>query len=141
MAALPKIWPFRTADDWRPPDGPGGLRKFERRSRAAEFHPPQAYSPAARPATLLLRSTVNGANAENGAASHTQRRYFTRDSGGTSFETRLDVLNPFNNINFNPVSSPVTSGAIFQATSAYRDLNNPFDPGGRLVQLSLRLNW
>ena len=30
---------------------------------------------------------------------------------------------------------------IFQVTAAYRDPTNNFDPGGRLGQLSVRLNW
>jgi hypothetical protein len=56
----------------------------------------------------------------------------------------VDVLNVFDNINFDPVANPGTggtSGTIFQATTAYRDLSNTFDPGGRLGQLVFRLNW
>jgi hypothetical protein len=33
------------------------------------------------------------------------------------------------------------AATIFQATAAYRDPNNTFDPGGRLGQLVFRLNW
>jgi hypothetical protein len=61
--------------------------------------------------------------------------------GTVNFELRADVLNVFDNINFNPVANPGTGGAIFQATSADRDPNNNFDPGGRLGQLVFRLNW
>ena len=30
---------------------------------------------------------------------------------------------------------------IFQTDSAYRDLDNTYDPGGRLGQIALRFNW
>ena len=33
------------------------------------------------------------------------------------------------------------SGAIAGVTSAYADLNNSYDPGGRIGQLVFRLNW
>jgi hypothetical protein len=61
--------------------------------------------------------------------------------GRTSVEVRFDVLNLFDNVNFNPVSNPGGGATIFQVTSAYRDPSNNFDPGGRLGQVSLRLNW
>ena len=53
----------------------------------------------------------------------------------------MDVLNVLDNINFFPVANPGSGGTIFQATTAYRDPDNTFDPGGRLGQLSFRLNW
>jgi hypothetical protein len=62
-------------------------------------------------------------------------------TGRTSVELRFDLLNMFDNVNFNPVANPGSNATIFQVTSAYRDPNNNFDPGGRLGQLSLRLNW
>jgi hypothetical protein len=62
-------------------------------------------------------------------------------SGRTNFEFRVDVLNLFDNINFNQVSNPGGGDTIFQVGSAYRDPDNNFDPGGRLTQLSFRLNW
>ena len=68
-------------------------------------------------------------------------------SGNTNVELRADVLNVFDNTNFDstvPVFSSTGAGAaatIFQATAAYRDPNNTFDPGGRLRQLVFRLNW
>ncbi|MBI4476230.1 MAG: TonB-dependent receptor, partial [Acidobacteria bacterium] len=61
--------------------------------------------------------------------------------GNTNFEFRFDLLNVFDNINFNPVANPGAGATIFQATAAYRDPNNTFDPGGRLGQLVFRLNW
>jgi len=62
-------------------------------------------------------------------------------SGRTNFEFRVDVLNLFDNINFNPVANPGSGATIFQTGSAYTDASNTFDPGGRLGQLSLRVNW
>jgi len=39
-------------------------------------------------------------------------------------------------------SRPPGSGAgIFQTVEAYRDLDNTYDPGGRLGQLAIRFNW
>jgi hypothetical protein len=62
--------------------------------------------------------------------------------GGTrNVEVRFDVLNLFDNINFNPVANPGTSANIFIATSAYTDPSNTYDPGGRLGQLMFRFNW
>ena len=62
--------------------------------------------------------------------------------GGTrNIEVRFDVLNLFDNINFNPVANPGTGATIFQTTSAYTDASNTYDPGGRLGQLMFRFNW
>jgi Carboxypeptidase regulatory-like domain len=61
--------------------------------------------------------------------------------GSMNFELRVDVLNLFDNINFFPVANPGSGATIFQAEEAYRDPDNNFDPGGRLGQLSFRLNW
>jgi hypothetical protein len=62
-------------------------------------------------------------------------------TGRVNFEFRVDILNLFDNVNFNPVAAPGTGATIFQATSAYRDPDNTFDPGGRIGQLGFRLNW
>jgi hypothetical protein len=65
--------------------------------------------------------------------------------GRTNAEVRFDLLNLFDNVNFDPVvqgtANNLGGATIFQVTSAYRDPNNNFDPGGRLGQISLRLNW
>jgi hypothetical protein len=62
--------------------------------------------------------------------------------GGTrNVEIRLDVLNLFDNINFNPVADPGDDEDIFVVTSAYTDASNTYDPGGRLGQFMLRFNW
>jgi hypothetical protein len=65
--------------------------------------------------------------------------------GGTkSLEFRADVLNVFDNVNFtvsDPSRTPGAGAGIFQTDSAYRDLDNTYDPGGRLGQLAIRFNW
>ncbi len=61
--------------------------------------------------------------------------------GTMNFELRMDILNVFDNVNFDLVSNPGTSATSFQVGSAYRDPSNTFDPGGRLGQLVVRLNW
>ena len=67
--------------------------------------------------------------------------------GTTNFELRLDVLNVFDNINYNQVDlddnpqAAATSADLFRVTSAYRDLDNTYDPGGRLGQIMFRFNW
>jgi len=61
--------------------------------------------------------------------------------GRTNVEVRFDLLNLFNNINFNPVANPGSGETIFQVTSAYTDASNTYDPGGRLGQIMIRFNW
>jgi hypothetical protein len=61
--------------------------------------------------------------------------------GTMNIEVRMDVLNLFDNINFDPVANPGGGATIFQTGSAYSDTVNNFDPGGRLGQFSLRFNW
>ena len=61
--------------------------------------------------------------------------------GTMNIEVRGDVLNLFDNVNFNPVANPGTGATIFQVTSAYTDASNTYDPGGRLGQLMIRFNW
>jgi hypothetical protein len=61
--------------------------------------------------------------------------------GRLNLELKADVMNLFDNINFTPVANPGPSATIFQVTTAYRDPSNTFDPGGRLGQISIRLNW
>jgi hypothetical protein len=63
--------------------------------------------------------------------------------GRLNFELRIDILNVFDNANFDPVILPLAAGGatIFQVTTAYRDPDNTFDPGGRIGQLGFRINW
>ncbi len=61
--------------------------------------------------------------------------------GTMNIELRVDVLNLFDNVNFNPVAHPGSGATIFQVTSGYTDPSNTYDPGGRLGQIMLRFNW
>jgi carboxypeptidase family protein/TonB-dependent receptor-like protein len=70
--------------------------------------------------------------------------------GAMNFELRVDVLNVFDNINFNPfdftdisatLNTAYTNASFGQVTTAYQDPSNTFDPGGRLGQVMFRLNW
>jgi len=63
--------------------------------------------------------------------------------GKTSFDFGLEVLNVFDNINYNFQTNPNpgTSANTFRVTTAYTDINTTFDPGGRIGQLVLRFNW
>ena len=61
--------------------------------------------------------------------------------GRASFDFGLEVLNVFDNINFNHNATPGGGTGTFQVTSAYTDINTTFDPGGRIGQLVLRFNW
>jgi hypothetical protein len=66
-----------------------------------------------------------------------------------NLEMRAEALNAFNNINFlvgaagNDVNVPggLGSGLFARYTAAYQDISTTNDPGGRLVQLVLRLNF
>lgn len=58
-----------------------------------------------------------------------------------NFELRAEFLNAFNNINFNSVANASSSQTLNQITTSYRDVNNTQDPGGRLGQIVLRLNF
>ena len=58
-----------------------------------------------------------------------------------SFELDIEILNVFDNINFNPAFNPGQGEDIFRVTSAYTDINTTQDPGGRLGQIVWRINW
>src|SRR5262249_32295829 len=67
----------------------------------------------------------------------------------TNIEFRVQALNAFNRTNFllfTPGSGITTTlganGSGFgQTNGAYRDLSNTNDPGGRIVEFGLRLNF
>jgi hypothetical protein len=61
--------------------------------------------------------------------------------GTANVEFRFDMLNLFDNINFDPAANPGSGANIFRVTSAYTDSSNTYDPGGRLGQLMIRFNW
>ena len=67
----------------------------------------------------------------------------------TNVEFRVQALNAFNRANFllfapgNGITTTLAANAtgFGQTTGAYRDLSNTNDPGGRIVEFSLRLNF
>jgi hypothetical protein len=60
---------------------------------------------------------------------------------GASFDLQLDLLNAFDNVNFNNQFNPGGAATAFQVTSGYTDINTTFDPGGRIGQIIWRVNW
>lgn len=61
--------------------------------------------------------------------------------GRATMEFDFEVLNVFDNINFNHQFNPGGGNTVFQVTNAYTDINTTFDPGGRLGQIAWRINW
>lgn len=59
------------------------------------------------------------------------------------FDLRAELLDAFNNINFlaNTNLTNFTSATFAQVTSAYRDVSDMQDPGGRLFQVVARISW
>lgn len=62
-----------------------------------------------------------------------------------SFDFEVDMLNVFNAIDYNSVfpttAANFASGDAYRVTTAYADINNTYDPGGRIGQLAFRINW
>ncbi len=58
-----------------------------------------------------------------------------------NIEVMFEVMNAFNNINFNHQLNPGGDADIFRVTSAYTDVNTTADPGGRIGQIVWRINW
>jgi len=59
-----------------------------------------------------------------------------------NFELRAEFLNAFNNINFSGFASLSGSSTSFaRVSSAYTDASNQQDPGGRLIQIVMRINF
>ncbi len=62
--------------------------------------------------------------------------------GRLTVDFSFEMLNLFDNINFNPAFNPGSGATIFQVTSAYRDTGvDVNDPGGRLGQVVWRVSW
>jgi hypothetical protein len=64
-----------------------------------------------------------------------------RFSETKNFELRAEFLNAFNNINFFGVANAGSNQSWGQVTTAYTDQNQQQDPGGRLVQFVVRINF
>ena len=62
-------------------------------------------------------------------------------TGRVNVEFMAEVLNIFDNINFNHSVNANNGEDTFRVTSAYTDINTTFDPGGRIGQLVWRINW
>jgi hypothetical protein len=68
-----------------------------------------------------------------------------------NLELRLEMLNAFNNINFQPgasandvntfANSTLTQATFARMTTAYQDLSTTSDPGGRVGQIVVRINF
>jgi hypothetical protein len=58
-----------------------------------------------------------------------------------NFQIEWSVVNVFNAKNFNAVLAASNSSTLDQVTSAYSDIGNTFNPGGRVGQLVFRVNW
>ena len=62
-----------------------------------------------------------------------------------SFDFEIDLLNVFKAIDYNSVfpttNANFASGDAYRVTTAYADINNTYDPGGRIGQLVFRVNW
>jgi hypothetical protein len=61
--------------------------------------------------------------------------------GKRTFDFEVSVLNLFDAINFTPVFAAGSGENIFRVTSAYTDISQSYDPGGRLMQVVWRVNW
>jgi hypothetical protein len=61
--------------------------------------------------------------------------------GKRNFQFQVDIFNVFNAIGFNAVAQANNNATIDQVTTAYQDISNTFDPGGRVGQLMFRVNW
>ena len=63
--------------------------------------------------------------------------------GRRTIDISYDVNNLFNNINFTPVFSlnNLNSTTVFQTNAHYTDINQSYDPGGRLGQIVARISW
>jgi hypothetical protein len=72
-----------------------------------------------------------------------------RFTESVNLELRMEMLNAFNNIDFQPGAAAndvntlgsLTSSSFGRITSAYQDLSTTSDPGGRVGQIVVRLNF
>jgi hypothetical protein len=66
-------------------------------------------------------------------------------AGRASFDFEFDMLNVFGAIDYNSVfpttNAQFASQDTYRVTTAYADINNTYDPGGRVGQLVFRVNW
>src|SRR5688572_15732373 len=114
------------------------------RTRGAPSTPTRRRPPAIRKgrrrrdATWRRRACRDASSSTTATAAPPSRSGFGRTA---SFELDFEVLNVFDNVNFDPAYNPGSGNTIFQVTSGYTDINTTFDPGGRLGQIVWRINW
>jgi hypothetical protein len=65
----------------------------------------------------------------------------TRINERHSIEFRAQFLNAFNLTNFFAVNGGANGTALGQTSSAYRDISNTNDPGGRIIEFVLRYSF
>jgi hypothetical protein len=61
--------------------------------------------------------------------------------GRVHAEWRAEVLNIFDAINYTPNAYSGSNPDSYEVTSAFRDVSNTQDPGGRIMQIVWRLTW
>ena len=94
----------------------------------------QVYGGQCTPYTLYVR----GPRFQRFDMSMVKRIRFTETK---NLELRGEFLNVFNNINFYGTTCASSSASCGVVTSDYIDSSNTQDPGGRLIQLVLRINF
>ena len=101
--------------------------------------------PANIPGQLGQRIFLYGPWQQKWDFSVVKKTYITERA---NIEFRMQVLNAPNRTNFllftpgNGITATTTIGSAFgQTTGAYRDLSNTNDPGGRIIEFQLRLNF
>jgi hypothetical protein len=65
----------------------------------------------------------------------------TRIQERKEVELRVQALNALNQTNFNLGSGGANNASFGQTTSAYRDINTTSDPGSRIIEFVLRVNF
>jgi carboxypeptidase family protein/TonB-dependent receptor-like protein len=69
------------------------------------------------------------------------KKTFPIPGSKANFQFEVSAVNVFNLKNYNAVLAASTSSTLNQVTSAYNDIGNTFNPGGRVGQLIVRVNW
>ena len=65
----------------------------------------------------------------------------TRIREGQNLEFRAQFLNIFNLTNFFLANTNASGTSFGQTSSAYRDISNTNDPGGRMIEFVLRYSF
>jgi hypothetical protein len=121
---------------------------FEQNGKTlANLDPNAPYiGPSDQPGQFGARSFLYGPRQQKWDFSLIKKTAITEKS---NLEFRIQALNAFNLTNFllfTPgsgitTSLPVNSSSFGQTSGAYRDIQNTNDPGGRIVEFSLRISF